>query len=107
MRTLGSPKIRVADCGDHYFALEGTHRIEAARRLALPIILDIRQGNSLLDVGQMDIAISWDDELPEMEMRVDEVVAKLRCDCNGEYWLSDDGTPNLIRAAPKYYIPPL
>lgn len=41
MQTKGSPTIRVVDCGDHYEAIEGTHRLFAAAKLDLPVILDI------------------------------------------------------------------
>lgn len=35
MRELGAPEIRVVDCGDHYQALEGSHRIAAAHALGI------------------------------------------------------------------------
>ena len=35
METLGAPTIRVVDCGDHYIALEGSHRLAAAHALGL------------------------------------------------------------------------
>lgn len=37
MRRLGSPAIRAYNAGDHYIALEGTHRIAAAHSLGLPV----------------------------------------------------------------------
>ncbi len=43
MEKLGTPSIRVVDCGDHYMAIEGTHRMEAACRLGIApnlIVLD-------------------------------------------------------------------
>ncbi len=40
MLALGAPTIRVIKDGDTFYAIEGTHRLEAARRLNLqPIIV--------------------------------------------------------------------
>ncbi len=39
MKAMGAPTIKAIDCGDHYVALEGTHRIRAAHALGLvPVI---------------------------------------------------------------------
>ena len=35
MRTMGAPVIRVVHCGDHYFAIEGVHRLHAAKTLGI------------------------------------------------------------------------
>lgn len=39
MKRLGPPIIRACWQGDHYCALEGTHRVEAARILGMPVII--------------------------------------------------------------------
>ncbi|MDD2794397.1 hypothetical protein [Acidocella sp.] len=42
MLTLGAPAILAIDCGDHYVALEGAHRIRAAHDLGLtPVIIEV------------------------------------------------------------------
>lgn len=45
---IGSVKIKVYDSGDMIYALEGSHRVEAAKRLSLPLIL---------------IPMEWEDEM--------------------------------------------
>lgn len=40
MATLGAPTIRAFDAGDHWVALEGSHRITAAVDLGLPVIIE-------------------------------------------------------------------
>ncbi len=55
MKTLGSPTIRVVDCGDYYQAIEGCHRIEAARILGIPVNLDILAQDDLVEADSLDI----------------------------------------------------
>jgi hypothetical protein len=57
MRVMGSPTIRVVDCGDYYMALEGVHRIAAAAELNLPLDLDILEQDDLIDASTLD----WQD----------------------------------------------
>ena len=40
MQALGAPTIKAIDCGDHYVALEGAHRIRAAHALGLTPIIE-------------------------------------------------------------------
>lgn len=40
MEALGAPTIKAVDCGDHYVALEGAHRIRAAMQLGLEVIIE-------------------------------------------------------------------
>ena len=57
MQTLGSPTIRACLQGDHYCALEGVHRIEAARRLGLPVrIVEMDEDDVLTDHDIYDLA---------------------------------------------------
>jgi hypothetical protein len=64
MQTLGAPTIRVIDCGDHYQAIEGTHRLVAAARLGLPVNLDIIGPTDSVNAGSLDWG-TWDrDEQP-------------------------------------------
>lgn len=48
MRTMGAPTIRVVDCGDHYMAIEGTHRLEAAARLEVAPNLVVLEQDELV-----------------------------------------------------------
>lgn len=57
MRTLGAPTIRVVDCGDHYQALEGTHRLHAAAALGLTPELVILAQDELVAADSLD----WQD----------------------------------------------
>ncbi|MET4683670.1 hypothetical protein [Brevundimonas faecalis] len=40
MKVLGAPTIKAVDCGEHYVALEGSHRIRAAQALGMEVIID-------------------------------------------------------------------
>ena len=57
MRKLGAPTVRVVDCGDHWFALEGTHRLHAAAELGLTPDFVVLAQDSLVDADSLD----WDD----------------------------------------------
>ena len=55
MQRLGAPSIRVVDCTDHYMAIEGTHRIEAAVRLDLMPKLVVLEQNELVASDSLDL----------------------------------------------------
>lgn len=40
MQTLGAPTIKAVNCGEYFVALEGSHRIRAARALGLTPEID-------------------------------------------------------------------
>lgn len=54
MRVLGAPTIRVVNCGDHFMALEGSHRLAAAAELGLEPILTVYEQDEILDVTEHD-----------------------------------------------------
>lgn len=54
MIVMGAPKIEVIDCGDHYMAVEGSHRLAAAKALGLIPELTIREQDDLLDISGYD-----------------------------------------------------
>lgn len=54
MRRLGAPTIRVVDCGDHYMALEGSHRLAAAHSLGLEPELIVYGQGDVIDVTAYD-----------------------------------------------------
>jgi hypothetical protein len=54
MRVLGPPTIRVVDCGDHYQALEGSHRLAAAHTLGITPRLLIYAQDELIDISCYD-----------------------------------------------------
>ena len=58
MEALGAPIIRVVNCGDHYMALEGSHRLAAAHALGLEPQLVVFEQDEMLDITQFD----WFDE---------------------------------------------
>lgn len=50
MREMGAPKIRALWCGDHWRAIEGSHRIAAAAQLGLvPEIVEVAEGDEIAD----------------------------------------------------------
>jgi hypothetical protein len=59
MLKIGSPKITVVDCGDHYQALDGTHRLEAAAQLNFIPELIIKNQDDLVD---QDFFENWDNQ---------------------------------------------
>lgn len=75
MRTLGAPTIEVVDCGDHYQALEGSHRLAAAHALGLVPTLVIREQDEIIDITKYD----WFDEAnwAETSYPAGEVVGEL------------------------------
>ena len=54
MLVLGVPTIQVVDCGDHYMALEGSHRLAAAHELGFIPELIVYSQEDVLDVTQYD-----------------------------------------------------
>ncbi|MDQ0349716.1 hypothetical protein [Ancylobacter vacuolatus] len=54
MLSLGAPTIKVVDCGDHYMALEGSHRLAAAHALGIIPALEILEQNDDLDISGFD-----------------------------------------------------
>lgn len=54
MRRLGAPTVRVVDCGDYYMALEGSHRLAAARALGIEPELVIYDQDDEIDVTGYD-----------------------------------------------------
>jgi hypothetical protein len=57
MRILGAPAIRVVDCGDHYQAIEGVHRLEAATRLGILPNLVVLEQDHVVESASLD----WQD----------------------------------------------
>lgn len=60
MRRLGAPSIRVVDCGDHYMALEGCHRIAAAAATETPVDLIVLEQDDMVEADSLD----WQDLQP-------------------------------------------
>lgn len=54
MRVLGAPTIKVVDCGDHYQALEGTHRLAAADQLGLTPVSDVLDQDHEIEITGFD-----------------------------------------------------
>jgi hypothetical protein len=54
MRVMGAPTIEVVDCGDHYQALEGSHRLAAAVALGIAPTLVIRGQDDIIDITSFD-----------------------------------------------------
>lgn len=54
MANLGQPVIDVVNCGDHYRALEGTHRLYAAHALGIAPILRVFAQDDLIDISGYD-----------------------------------------------------
>lgn len=55
MLILGAPTVRVVDCGDHYMAIEGCHRLMAAAELGIAPILTVLAQDDMIDADSLDI----------------------------------------------------
>ena len=95
MKKLGAPTIRVVDVGDALMAIEGSHRIEAARRLSLKPELVILDQDDLVESDSLDIY-----ELqPGEQYTAGEIVGELYGPHVGIYKIDDDGYLHLEREA--------
>lgn len=54
MQVRGTPTIEVVDCGDHYMALEGSHRLAAAAQLGITPALVVHEQDDMLDITRFD-----------------------------------------------------
>lgn len=64
MQTLGAPQIRVVDCGDHYKALEGSHRIAAAATLGIVPDWQVIGWDDVIDPAGFDWCEAGNDPTP-------------------------------------------
>lgn len=78
MRTWGAPNIDVVACGDHYRALDGSHRLAAAHALGVVPKLRVIQQDTRIDVRWYD----WYDSAnwPNTEVLAGEVIGELHDD---------------------------
>lgn len=54
MIELGAPTIRVVDCADYYMALEGSHRLNAAKALGIEPNLIVFDQDDEIDITEYD-----------------------------------------------------
>jgi hypothetical protein len=77
MKVLGAPKIRVVDCGDYLMALEGSHRLAAAKILDLQPEFSVIDQDEMIDISEFD----WFDsaDFGETVVAAGEVAGWLFC----------------------------
>ncbi len=92
MRNLGAPKIRVVDCGDHYVAIEGVHRLEASARLGIAPNLVVLDKNEMIEADSLDIEIFQSGE----NYTAGEIAGKCYSQGSGCYHIDEDGTLTLV-----------
>lgn len=93
MQTLGAPTIRVVDCGDHYIAIEGTHRLEAAARLGIAPNLVVLEQGDLVPASSLDCI----DHLNQAECyAAGEIASELYSVGSGCYMIEDEGMLSLV-----------
>ena len=92
MLKLGAPAIRVVDCGDHYQAIEGTHRIEAARRLNLPVRMIVIDEDEMIEADSLDTGYFADGE----KYPAHEIASELYSPACGCYEIDEDGYVELV-----------
>jgi ParB-like nuclease domain len=88
MRKLGSPRVRVVDCGDHYMAIEGCHRLTAAARLGVRPDLVVLAPGDLVEVASLDT----DYFDPAKRLSAGEIVREYRRGYNPVLIINYDGT---------------
>lgn len=54
MMQLGAPTIRVVNCSDYYMALEGSHRLNAAKALGIKPNLVVFEQDDEIDITEYD-----------------------------------------------------
>lgn len=75
MLVMGRPTIEVVDCGDYYQALEGSHRLAAAKALGIAPDLIIHDQDELINIDGFD----WFDRAnwPETAYTAGEIAGEL------------------------------
>ena len=91
MQSLGAPVVRVVDCGDHYMALEGVHRLEAAARLGIAPNLIVLDQDELVAADSLD----WQDLQSGESYAAGELAGEINGDNRGGYRI-DDGLLTLV-----------
>lgn len=87
MRTLGSPTVRVVDCGDYLMALEGSHRIAACKVLGIAPDLVVLSQDDLVDADSLD----WQDLQSGESYTAGELAAEAYSPQAVPYSISHDG----------------
>ena len=88
MRVLGAPSIRVVDCGDHYMAIEGVHRLAAAAELGIAPHLTILKQDDMVEADSLD-----QNHFRTGEIRTaGEIAGKLRTMRNSVLTIEPNGT---------------
>lgn len=62
MREMGAPKLEVVACGDHFMALEGSHRLAAAQALGIVPEFVVHEQDDMLEISRFDWyePMNWD-----------------------------------------------
>lgn len=92
MLTLGAPVVRVVDCGDHYMALEGCHRLTAAAELGIAPVLTVLGQDDMVKADSLQI-----DQIAAGETyTAGEIAGELHDVHNPVLTINRDGTLELI-----------
>jgi len=88
MAIMGSPTVRVVDCGDHYMAIEGCHRLMAAAELGIAPRLTVLAQDDMVAADSLDI----DGFAAGETYTAGEVAGELRGTYNPVLKINYDGT---------------
>lgn len=88
MQQMGSPTIRVVDCGDYLMAIEGVHRIAAAAKLGVALDLDILDQEEMVAADSLD----WQDLQAGESYTAGELAGEAYSPSCGIYRINDDDT---------------
>jgi hypothetical protein len=84
------PPVRVVDCGNHYMAIEGSHRLTVAADLRIQPRLIVLAEDDLVDLGTTDIAELFDPGTSTVKAY--EIVRACLSNHNPVFNIEPDGT---------------
>jgi hypothetical protein len=96
LKLEGLPPIRVVDCGDHYMAIEGSHRLAAAAALRIAPSLIVLPEDALVDLNTTDIGELFDPRMSIVMAR--EIVSKCKSHHNPTFIINPDCTLTEVAA---------
>jgi hypothetical protein len=97
MLELGSPRIRVVNCRDHYAAIEGSHRLAAAADLRIAPCLIVLAQDDPVDLDSTDISELFEPGL--RIVRAGEIAARCQSHHNPVFIINPDRTLTLVAAS--------
>jgi hypothetical protein len=90
LKLVGLPPVRVVDCGNHYMAIEGSHRLAVAADLRIKPRLIVLDQDDHVDLSTTDIAELFDPGVTTVAAH--EIVSVCQSHHNPEFIVNPDCT---------------